>query len=78
MTTTYHLSSAQDLNADILEAIKMAFQHKSITIVVQEDTANYELSEEEKSILDCRLNEEKGDYISDEQSIKKLSDKFGL
>ncbi len=78
MTTTYHLSSAQDLNKDIMEAIKMAFQNKAITIVVQEEAKNYELSDNEKSILDQRLNEDKSGYISGEESIKQLNEKFGL
>ncbi len=78
MTSTYHLSSAQDLTTDILEAIKLAFKNKSITIVVQEDTDNYELSEEEKSILDDRLNEDKSDYITGEESLKQLKDKYGI
>jgi len=78
MTTTYHLASAQELNNDILEAIKLAFKNKSITIVVQEDTDNYELSNEEKGILDHRLNEDKTDYISGEESLKQLRDKHGI
>ena len=46
MSTTYHLSSAQDISPDILEAIKIAFKSKPITITVEEemDTTAYLMS----------------------------------
>ena len=46
MYITYHLSSAQDLTIDILEAIKTAFKSKAITITVEEemDTTEYLMS----------------------------------
>ena len=37
MVTTYHLSSAQDITIDILEAIKANFKSKPITITVEEE-----------------------------------------
>jgi hypothetical protein len=37
MYTTYHLSSAQDITTDILEAIKANFKSKPITITVEEE-----------------------------------------
>ena len=37
MYTTYHLSSAQDVTPDILEAIKIAFKSKPIVITVEEE-----------------------------------------
>lgn len=37
MYTTYHLSSAQDITPDILEAIKIAFKSKPIVITVEEE-----------------------------------------
>lgn len=76
MTTTYHLSSAQELSSEILEAIKLAFKDKSITITIEDNTNHYELSEEEKNILDQRLNEDKSDCISGEESLKRLRVKF--
>jgi hypothetical protein len=46
MYTTYHLSSAQDVTPDILEAIKIAFKSKPIVITVEEelDTTAYLMS----------------------------------
>lgn len=46
MYTTYHLSSAQEVTTDILEAIKTTFKSKPITITVAEDidTTTYLMS----------------------------------
>jgi hypothetical protein len=77
MYTTYHLSSAQDINADILDAIKAAFKSRPITIIV-EDEDDAELSAEMKAILDDRLNEDEKTYISAEESISRLNKKYGL
>lgn len=55
MYTTYHLSSAQELTTDILEAIKTAFKTKPITITVEEemDTTDYLMSSPaNKAMLD--------------------------
>ena len=41
MYTTYHLNSAQELSTDILEAIKVAFKSKPITIIVEEDEDDF-------------------------------------
>lgn len=54
MQTTYHLSSAQDFNIEILEAIKTAFKSKPITITIEEQES-YKLSKETKKMLDDRL-----------------------
>lgn len=64
MYTTYHLSSAQEINVDILEAIKIAFKSKPITITIAEDT-NFELSQETKNMLDVRLN----DYLKNPTDV---------
>ena len=37
MYKTYRLDSAQDINTDILEAIKVAFKSKPITITIEEE-----------------------------------------
>ncbi|MCU0376610.1 MAG: hypothetical protein MUF24_14995 [Chitinophagaceae bacterium] len=37
MYTTFHFRSANDINADIIEAIKAAFKSKPVTITVEED-----------------------------------------
>jgi len=42
------LPSAQKVNTDILDAIKATFKSKSITIIVEEDEDNYEITAEMK------------------------------
>jgi hypothetical protein len=37
MHSTYHFNSASELNIDILEAIKIAFKSKPITITISEE-----------------------------------------
>ena len=78
MYTTYHLSSAQDINSDILDAIKAAFKSKPITIIVEEDEDGHELSADMKAVLDERLAEDEKTYISADESISKLNKKYGL
>jgi hypothetical protein len=78
MYTTYHLKSAQDVSTDILDAIKAAFKSKPITIIVEEDLDNNELTEEMKAILDERLHDDESTYLSAEASIKALNKKYGL
>jgi spore coat polysaccharide biosynthesis protein SpsF (cytidylyltransferase family) len=77
MYTTYHLSSPEEITTDILDAIKANFKSKAIVITVEEEK-DYELSQEMKDILDERLAEDKSDYISAEQSINELKQKYGL
>lgn len=78
MYTTYHLTSAQDINADILDAIKATFKSRPITIIVEEDQEHIELTANMKNILDERLNEDDKTYLSGEDSIKQLIQKYGL
>ncbi|TKB98955.1 hypothetical protein [Pedobacter cryophilus] len=78
MYTTYHLTSAQELNSDILDAIKTTFKSKPITIIVEEDTDDFELSDQMKAVLDERLLEDDKDYLSADESIQKLSSKYGV
>jgi hypothetical protein len=78
MYTTYHLSSAQEVNTDILDAIKATFKSRPITIIVEEDNEDYELSGELKAILDKRLMEDDTDYLTTEESINQLKTKYGL
>jgi hypothetical protein len=75
MYTTYHLNSAQEINTDILEAIKPVFKTRPITIIVQEDSFEYDLTDEMKSELDNRLQENEETYISAEESLKLLNEK---
>lgn len=76
MYTTYHLNSAEEVNSDLLDSIKATFKSKPITIVVEED--DMELTPEMKEILDERLKENEKDYVSSEESIRQLNQKYGL
>ena len=55
MYTTYHLTSAQEVSTDILDAIKATFKSKPITIIVEEDDSNFDLTLDMKAVLDERL-----------------------
>jgi hypothetical protein len=78
MYTTYHLSSAQELSSDILDAIKATFKSKPITIIVEEDEEEFELDPELKAILDERLLEDDQSGITSEDSLNLLRQKYGL
>ena len=78
MFTTYHLKSAEDINVDLLEAIKALYKSKPITIIVQENEEKGELTEELKQILDMRLAEDEDTYISAKSSLDQLKEKYGL
>jgi hypothetical protein len=78
MYTTYHFSSAQELNADILDSIKATFKMKPITIIVEEEEYEYVLNTEMKNILDERLQEDEATYLTSEESINQLDKKYGL
>lgn len=78
MYTTYHLTSAQEINSDFIDAIKAAFKSKPITITVQEEEGDFELSTEIKAVLDERLEENQKTYLSSETSINQLREKYGL
>lgn len=78
MYTTYHFTSAQELNSDILDAIKATFKSKPITIIVEEDEEHVELTSDIKNVLEDRLNEDQASYLTGEDSIKKLIQKYGL
>ena len=69
METTYHFSSAQEINADILEAIKIAFKSKAITITIQEQLTP-ELNNETKAMLDNRLSE----YLKNPSEVENFDD----
>jgi len=78
MHKTYYLSSAQDVNTDLLDAIKTSFKSKPITIIVAEGDSNAELTNEMKMILDERLKEDEAAYLTIEESVHKLHKKYGL
>jgi hypothetical protein len=78
MYTTYHLASAQEVTTDILEAIKATFKSKPITIIVEEDEGDFELTSDMKAVLDERLAEDEKTYLTAEDSINQLNKKYGL
>ena len=74
MYTTYHLPSAQEINADIMDSIKITFKSKPIIIIVEEDR----LTTDMKTILENRLQEDEAIYITAEDSINQLNKRYGL
>ncbi len=78
MYTTFHLASAQDVNNDILDAIKATFKSKPITIIVEEDDSGFDLSTDMKAVLDERLQEDEKTYLTAETSLSLLNKKYGL
>lgn len=78
MYTTYHLSSAEEVNSDLLDAIKATFKSKPITIIVEEDQESEYLTPELKITLENRVKEDQSDYLTSEESIKKLKNKYGV
>ena len=77
MYTTYHLTSAQDVNTDLLDANKAAFKSKPITIIVEESDNDFDLTSDMKAVLDERLQEEETTYLTAEDSIDQLNKKYG-
>ncbi len=67
MYTTFHLSSAEEVSTDILEAIRATFKSKPITITVEEEldaTAYLMRSPANKAMLDQSLEQAKqGTFI---------------
>jgi hypothetical protein len=78
MYTKYRLKSAQEFNSDILDAIKATYKSRPITIVVEEDEGNYQLTKDFESILDERLAEDPSTYYTADESLEMLKNKYGL
>jgi hypothetical protein len=78
MYATYHLKSAQEVNTDILDAIKATFKSKPITIIVEVDDSDSEQSSNFKTVLDERLQEDENTYMTAKESINQLKKKYGL
>lgn len=78
MYTTYHLNSAEDISTDILDAIKATYKSRAITIIVEEDDDNLDISDVMKADLDNRLRENDSTYYTAKESISKLNKKYGL
>ena len=60
-----------------MDAIKIAFKSRPITITIEEES-DFEITEEMKAILDERLLEDGSDYVSAEESISQLKSKYDL
>ena len=78
MYTTYHLTSAQEANNDILDSIKATYKSKPITIVVEEEGVDFPLTADMKLVLDERIQENGKNYLSAEESINQLNKRYGL
>jgi hypothetical protein len=78
MYTTFHLNSAQEVNSDILDAIKVAFKSNPITITVKVDEADFDRTLDMETVLNERLLEDEETYLSAETSINQLNLKYGL
>lgn len=76
MQLTYQFASADDLNSDTLDAIKKAFKSKAITLMAQIAEPDEALSDDLKSVLDNRLEEDLATYLSSEVSIALLRSKY--
>ncbi len=66
MYTTFHLSSAQEINNDIIEAIKAAFKSKPITLTIEEDcdeTAFLLSNPSNKSVLLQSIEQDRKDQF---------------
>lgn len=78
MHTTYHFLSAQEIPAEILDSIKAKFKSKPITIIVKENEDETELPSEMKSMLNDRLEEDESIYLTINESMDRLKNKYGL
>ena len=78
MFITYHLTSAQEVSTDILNAIKAAFESKPITIIVEEGKSDFELTTDIKTVLEERLQEDENTYLTAEESLRQLKKKYDL
>lgn len=79
MYSTFHFTSAQEINTDILDAIKTVYKSKSITNIVEEDDEeDFNLNAELKTILEERSQENEETYLTAEASINQLTNKYGL
>ncbi len=78
MRTTYYLKSAQEADADLIDAIKATFKSKAITITIEEAECDEELTDEMKAILDERLLEDESTYLTEDELFYGLKKKYGF
>ena len=73
MQTSFHFRSAQDITTEMLDKIKSTYKAKPVTIIVEEDNStDYKLSDEQKHILDQRLEEDIAEYLTSTESLERL------
>lgn len=70
--TTFHVTVPENKISFFKEFLK------SIGAKYSENQEDFELSDEMIEILEQRLNEDKSDYISEEESIRLLKEKYGF
>ena len=79
MQTSFHFRSAQDITTEMLDKIKSTYKAKPVTIIVEEDNyTDYKLSDEQKHILDQRLEEDIAEYLTSTESLERLKRKNEL
>lgn len=79
MYTTYHFDSAEDISVDIIDSIKATYKTKAINIIIEEEVkVAFELSDEQKAILDERLFEDTSNYIPSKELFKSIAEKYGI
>ena len=79
MQTSFHFRSAQDITTEMLDKIKSTYKAKPVTIIVEEDnSSDYKLSDEQKHILDQRLEEDIAEYLTSTESLERLKRKNEL
>lgn len=78
MQATYHLSSPEELDQKLIDSIKIAFESNPISITIETKETESELTDEQKQILDERLEEDTSDYLSAEESINLLRKNYGV
>jgi phosphoribosylformylglycinamidine (FGAM) synthase PurS component len=77
VTTTFHLTSSDELTQEIFDSIKSTYKSKSFTITVEEDE-DLEFSDEVIKMLEYRINDPDAKYITAQESINAIKDKYGI
>lgn len=65
-------------NRQINIVLPEGFDVDEVEVIILPKQNDFELTDEQISILESRLNEPIEDYISSEESLKKLKDKYGF
>jgi hypothetical protein len=74
MYTTFHLRSPQEINNEIIEAIKTAFKGKAITITIEEDmdeTAFLMSNPKNRELLLKSIEQDRnGEFVSVQMNVE--------